>query len=219
MSDSLGKDDNDGGEHTRVRWLITVGRYAVAALVTAVTVAVIVRAAAVSARSEKLSINVVNGTVTASVTPTQVKLSVGLSSKNPSGRVGIKYQGVNVTLLYPNGTLIAWIGIEDGPVYGIEVGPELVRDSFVTTILDVPADVSREFAGMMMARNGPRRVENATVHLNGTLQTQISGLNYTHGGHATEYSCYPVTIGVLSGLNYTHGGDVSCVPSASNGNM
>ncbi|KAE8781862.1 hypothetical protein D1007_44802 [Hordeum vulgare] len=202
----MGKDHEDG-EHTRVRCLIDVGRYVVAAVVAALTVAVIAGAVAVSVRSDKLYIQLVNGTVSGSVntsaSPTQVTLSLGLVSSNPSARVGIKYQGVNVTLLYHNGMPIAWIALD-----GIEVGPQLARDLFVTTILDVPADVSPEFAAMMKERNGPRRVENAIMYVNGTIHTQISGLNYTQGGSPTEYVCSPVTIGVVS--RDLHAGDVSC---------
>ncbi|XP_020182957.1 uncharacterized protein [Aegilops tauschii subsp. strangulata] len=209
----MGKDDDDG-EPTRVRWLMDAARYAVAALVTAVTVAVIARAVVVSLRSEKLEITVVNGTVTASVNtaanPTQVRLLMTIHNYNPSGRVGIQYVGVNITLLYQNDTPITWISIEDGPVNGIHVEPQFIRESVVDTSLNVPDDVPAAFAGAMTAPNGSQLFDNAKVHLKGTLQTQISGLNYTHGGQPTEYLCSPVAIGVKSEKLLAHAVDVSC---------
>lgn len=210
----MGKDDDDDGEPTRVQWLMDAARYAVAALVTAIAVAVIARAVVVSLRSEKLEITVVNGTVTASVNTvanlTQVRLLMTMHYYNPSGRVGIQYLGVNITLLYQNDTPIAWIDIADDPVSGIHVEPQVIRESVVDVRLDVPNDVPAAFAGAMKAPNGPGLVENAKVHLKGKLHTQISGLNYTHGGQPTEYLCSPVAIGVMSKKLLTHAVDVSC---------
>ncbi|CAM0942690.1 unnamed protein product [Alopecurus aequalis] len=200
--------NHDDVENTRLRWCIGAARYAVAALVTAITVAVIVRAVDVSLRSEKLYIKVGNGNVTVvdiSTSPNKVKLSVTLLSYNPSGRVGINYRGVNISLLHHNGALITWFVIKDD-INSIMVGPGDVQLVHVSATQKVPEDVSQEFVDRM--RNGTR-VTDATVHLNGTLRTQISGFNYTRG-HTTKFRCYPITIGRVPANLVAAADDVSC---------
>uniref|UniRef100_A0ACD5Y0B4 Uncharacterized protein n=1 Tax=Avena sativa TaxID=4498 RepID=A0ACD5Y0B4_AVESA len=198
--------DEHDDEHARLRGLIGAGRYVVAAVVTAITVAVIARAVVVSLRSEKLYIKVTNGTVLVLgfLPNNKVMMSVALDSSNPSGRVGISYGGVTVSLLQHNRSLITSFVIKDG-ITGITVGPEASWLSNTVATQDVPADVSQEFVDGMRNRT---LVTDAAVHLHGTLRTQVSGLNYTRG-HTTEFRCYPVTIGFWAALP-APAGDVSC---------
>ncbi|KAM3206682.1 hypothetical protein ACQJBY_062052 [Aegilops geniculata] len=205
MGDSNG-DSNDDGEDTRVRWLIDVARYTAAALVTAVTVAVIARAVTVSLRSERITIEVANSSVSVSVkgsppAPVTVSISLNLLSYNPSGRVGVQYSNVNMSLLDRSGKAITWLSVPNGTIHGIVVGPTTARQTLVRGDLVVPDEVPSEFAERMRprSRNGTtsagQEIKEAAVHLRGILQTQISGFTYSHGG-VTAFRCFPVTIGV-----------------------
>lgn len=211
-------DNDDDGENTRVRWVIDVARYAAAALVTAVTVAVIARAVIVSLRSEPINIDVANSSVSVSVkglppAPVRVSISLTLLSYNPSGRVGVQYSNVNVSLLDDSGKEITWFTVPNGTIKGIMVGPTTVRRTLVTANLEVPDEVPKEFAKRMRPRssNGTtstgQEIKEAAVHLHGVLQTQISGFTYSHG-RVTAFRCFPVTIGA-SPLHLS-AGDAPC---------
>uniref|UniRef100_A0ACD5ZSJ7 Uncharacterized protein n=1 Tax=Avena sativa TaxID=4498 RepID=A0ACD5ZSJ7_AVESA len=202
--DKKNQEDDDDNEHTRLRGFIGVARYVIAALVAAITLAVIARAFAVSLRSEKLYIKVTNGTVLVLGFPAnKVVLSVALSSSNPSGRVGISYRGVNVSLWQQDMSLITSFVIKDG-ITGINVGPDTAWLSNTVATQNVPGEVSPELVDTMRRRN----LVDATVRLHGTLWTQVTGLTYKRG-HTTVFSCYPVTIGLAAALP-APAGDVSC---------
>jgi hypothetical protein len=62
----------------------------------------------------------------------------------------------------------------------------------MSTFLQAPSEVPMDFVRKMVKGV---EIKNATVLLKGLLETQISGLNYTHGARYTNYFCSPVIIG------------------------
>ncbi|EMS60587.1 hypothetical protein TRIUR3_23210 [Triticum urartu] len=185
-------------------------RYAVAAVVTAITVAIIARALVVSLRSEKLYIKLAHATVSMesyndTLQPPRVDMSLTLQSYNPSGRAGISYTGVDVNILHRNSSLIASFPLMDGLI----VGPNITLVTHLTIAMDAAEEV---LAFVVNTVRDGSQVTGAVVHLNGTLHTQISGLSYTTGQTA-QFHCSQVTIGNISapagGLLQTLG-DSSC---------
>jgi len=83
----------DGEEKSKFRWL-DAARYAVAAAVTVLIMAVIVNAVKVVLRPDSLQLSVDKGSIFTAQYPPQLTMELKLRAQNPSGRVRMYYVGV-----------------------------------------------------------------------------------------------------------------------------
>uniref|UniRef100_A0ACD5VMD1 Uncharacterized protein n=1 Tax=Avena sativa TaxID=4498 RepID=A0ACD5VMD1_AVESA len=184
----------DESKSTRVRWL-NAARYAIAAVVTVLTIGVIAWAIVLSVRPELLEFRVVYGNVTVGKIeslspPVSVGMSLTLEAINYGGRADISYHNVSVHFLYHNSSEITYIYTED-----IFVPPQFQYRAYVrSTDLTAPDDVGMDFVRRML--NGSE-ISDATMRLEGTIltQTSVPGIKRRR---LTTYDCYPVTIGTSS---------------------
>jgi len=86
-------DGEGGGEKSKFRWL-DAARYAVAAAVTVLIMAVIVNAVKVVLRPDSLQLSVDKGSIFTAQYPPQLTMELKLRAQNPSGRVRMYYVGV-----------------------------------------------------------------------------------------------------------------------------
>ncbi|CAD6337967.1 unnamed protein product [Miscanthus lutarioriparius] len=86
-------DGEGGGEKSKFRWL-DAARYAVAAAVTVLIMAVIVNAVKVVLRPDSLQLSVDKGSIFTAQYPPQLIMELKLRAQNPSGRVRMYYVGV-----------------------------------------------------------------------------------------------------------------------------
>ncbi|CAL4890842.1 unnamed protein product [Urochloa decumbens] len=187
----MGEDES---KH-RVPWIDLV-RYAVAGVVTVLTIAVIAGAIILSLRPELLQLRVANGYVTvlkikSMSQPVNVSIYLVVKAINPAGRAAIRYHNATVHFLYNKSqeSEITYFDVSPGL---LSVAPQIERDANLWSgNLKAPEDVPMEFAWKMFKE---QEIKNATVIFKGILKTQISALNYTRGSY-TKYSCFPVTIG------------------------
>jgi hypothetical protein len=190
----MGEDD---GKHSRILCL-DAARYTVAAVVSALTVAVIVGAIFVSLRPEKLDFRVANGYVSVDKIismspPVNVTFHLMVKGHNPSGRVGIRLRNTTVHFLYNNSASSEITWFDGFPLNTFNVAPQIERHSYLMSIsLQAPSEVPMDFVRKMVKGV---EIKNATVLLKGLLETQISGLNHTHSARYTNNFCSPVIIG------------------------
>ncbi|CAM0878674.1 unnamed protein product [Alopecurus aequalis] len=197
----------DERRSTRVRWL-NAARYAIASVVTLLTIGVIAWAIVQSLRPEVLYFSVAHGHVTVSKImslsqPVSVGMSLKLKANNYGGRAAIRYYNVSIHFLYNSSDSSEITYIE--PNNNILVPPNLEYDDYISTsALTAPPDVSMDFVRKMFKGH---EIKNTTMRLDGRIQTQTSALNYTRG-RFTSYHCYPVTIGTSSA--HKEDDDVPC---------
>jgi ABC-type glycerol-3-phosphate transport system permease component len=196
----------DESRSTRVRWLNAV-RYAIAVVVTVLTIGVIAWAIVQSLRPEVLYFSVAHGYVTIgkikSVSPpVSLYMSVRLKANNHGGRAAIRYYNVSVHFLYNNSDSSEITYIKTDVIW---VPPQFEYNDYISSSdIKAPGDVDMDFVRKMFKGY---EIKNTTVRLDGRIQTQTSALNYTRG-RFTMYHCYPVTIGTSSA--HMEDDDVPC---------
>ena len=203
-------DDYKQQKQSRVR-LLDAARYVVAVVVTALTIAIVARAAAVFTRPEELYLSIIGGyvavdTITSVSVPAPkngVHFHFHYRCYNPSGRASIKYDNVNVTFLYSNETEVTWIPVLDGVIV---VEPEFIRDVYTKPSLTLNEDLPTEFARWIYQGH---EWKDMIVRFEGVLKTQVSLLGYSEG-HPAKFLCPQVTIGNSTSYNDTTTADAPC---------
>jgi hypothetical protein len=192
-------DGEGGSEKSKFRWL-DAARYAVAAAVTVLIMAVIVNAVKVVLRTDSLQLSVDKGcisTTTQSPAPQMEQalvMELKLRAQNPSGRVRMYYVGVigylfeNMTSasasLKPDYDCIAYLPLKDMAV----VQQEALDNSLRLTVRRKQMDPSY----FDKLYNGSR-ISDMTLRLDGDLITEVtSELNMTR---RTTYYCEELLVG------------------------
>ena len=187
-------DGEEGSEKSKFRWL-DAARYAVAAAVTVLIMAVIVNAVKVVLRPDSLQLSVDKGSISTTTTQSPspqleqaLVMELKLRAQNPSGRVRMYYVGV-IGYLFDNTTsasvssdpmydCIAYLQLKDMAV----VQQEAVDNSLRLTVKRKQMDPSY----FDKLYNGSR-ISDMTLRLDGDLITEVtSELNKTR---RTTYYC------------------------------
>jgi hypothetical protein len=175
-------EEADDDKQPRARWL-DAARCAVVALVTALTIAVIARGVAVSLRTEKLELSIINGHVamdkiTSLSPPVNVIFHFNFRCHNPSRRAGVRYQNVTASFLYNNKTEMTWTTVSD-----INVEPDMFQDKYMNPSQSSPDYLPMEFVQWIYNKHD---MKDMIVLFKGVLQTQVSLVGYTNG-RLTQY--------------------------------
>lgn len=207
-------------EETLFRWLDLV-RYAAAAVVASLAVAVLVGAILEVLRPDELDISVAHGSVVAEAQPPRrpksIKLTIHLFASNPSGRAAISFVDVLIT-----------IGADGNDV------PMHTRRNFSIPLVDFPTTAPQQtierlsvqstkapmeiLGGYFISKLADGKSVAVTMLVQGTRKTQVGTLN---GGrvsttqHKVTYTCLGITLGVDRSLNST-GDNVHCINKGSN---
>ncbi|KAL6606532.1 hypothetical protein ACP70R_042185 [Stipagrostis hirtigluma subsp. patula] len=193
-----GDGDGDGKKSTTFRWLDVV-RYAVAAVVTVLIVAVIANAITVVLRPDSLYLTVVRGSMlstrlppTAAAVPT-VTVDLNLRGQNPSGRARMYF--INITAYVFDNSTSPWTSKD--PMYdsifffkipgGKDVPQQQAADSFLHANMTEKA-VTPPYFDIMY--NGSSIIDGVTMRLDGKLVTEVT-VNRTR---PTTYYCGPLLI-------------------------
>uniref|UniRef100_A0A0A9EC90 Late embryogenesis abundant protein LEA-2 subgroup domain-containing protein n=1 Tax=Arundo donax TaxID=35708 RepID=A0A0A9EC90_ARUDO len=189
--------DAGGDEKSTFRWLDAV-RYAVAAVVTVLIVAVIANAIKVVLRPDSLSLSVTGGFVFARPRPAPTKvvtLGVNLRAQNPSGRVRMYYVDIDVYLFDGNTSASASTDPEDDSITYFRQPEDIAVAQLeaVDSILQVEATNETMPESFELLYNGGG-MSDVTLRLDGRLVTEVtSGINRT--GRPTTYYCGPLVVG------------------------
>uniref|UniRef100_A0A0D9WL69 Late embryogenesis abundant protein LEA-2 subgroup domain-containing protein n=1 Tax=Leersia perrieri TaxID=77586 RepID=A0A0D9WL69_9ORYZ len=212
-------------EEEKFRWLDVV-RYAAAAVVAMLAVAVVVGAILVVLRPDALDISVSHGSVLAellqpnsSSSSVKVMFRFRLFATNPSGRAAISFLNVSIAVSAAGGETIPAIfrisGVDSLP-------PDKVMDwtSEQTSSTDPAADLGEFFFSQL---SDGKNIGRVTLRIHGLLVTAVVGtLNsggelhrlHTNKAAETTYTCSDVIITVDRSLQYK-GDDVSCTRRSS----
>ncbi|TVU30375.1 hypothetical protein EJB05_21991, partial [Eragrostis curvula] len=186
-----------GGGST-FRWL-DAARYAVAAVLTVLIVAVIVNAIKVVLRPDSLRLWVVEGAVSSTPLPPEEAVTLGLNlrAENPSGRVRMYL--LNITAyLFNNKTVESTTEPADDCIIFFRPGDVAVAQQVaVDTITQVngtndDAVMDPFYFDILYAERSV--IRDAAMRVEGTLVTEVrSGINRTRPG--TTYYCWPLVVG------------------------
>lgn len=187
----------DGSEKSKFRWL-DAARYAVAAAVTVLIMAVIVNAVKVVLRPDSLHLSVDKASIFTQYPPKlelALVMELKLRAQNPSGRVRMYYVGVT-GYLFDNTTSasassdpmydsIAYLPLKDMAVVQLEALDSSLR-------LTVTRKKQMDSAYFDKLYNGSH-ISDMTLRLDGDLLTEVtSELNKTR---RTTYYCEELLVG------------------------
>ncbi|CAL5045402.1 unnamed protein product [Urochloa decumbens] len=183
----------DGAKSASFRWL-DAARYAVAAVMTVLIIAVIAKAIKVVLRPDSLYLFVMGGSMssTTDVTTATVALDLQLRGQNPSGRVRMYYTNVSA-YLFDNSTS-AWTKDDPGvscmalvELHDITVPQQQTEDAFLHWVVDNVSMASNYFD--ILYKNGS--INDVTLRLDGLLFTEFRA----NRSCQTSYFCGPLLIG------------------------
>ncbi|XP_066374305.1 uncharacterized protein [Miscanthus floridulus] len=184
----------DGEEKSKFRWL-DAARYAVAAAVTVLIMAVIVNAVKVVLRPDSLQLSVDKGSIFTEQYPPQLTMELKLRAQNPSGRVRMYYVGVTGYLF--DNTTSASASLDPGYDSVVIFKPKdmaVVQQEALDCglVMKVVREKQMDPSHFDVLYNGSS-FSDMTLRLDGDLITEVtSELNMTR---RTTYYCEELLVG------------------------
>ncbi|TKW19333.1 hypothetical protein SEVIR_4G013400v4 [Setaria viridis] len=207
------------GEKSGFRWL-DLARYAVAAVVTVVIIAVVVHAIQVVFRPDSLTLSVLGGSVSTNSLPPatdpSLSFSYTLRARNPSGRVRMYYFNINTFLFNsstpattpePMADCLVSFQLPDMSVMQMRFTDSLIQ----RTVQRNPNDIM-PFAFDALHKTGGS-IKDVTMLVNGTLVTEIRfGFNTTP--RVVKYYCRQLVVGLYDVATMKTDQETSCTTSS-----
>ncbi|CAL5050530.1 unnamed protein product [Urochloa decumbens] len=196
-ADHYGEGDA-GGEKSAFRW-IDLARYAVAAVVLVLIVAVIVNAIKLVLRPESLSLSIIGGTVFVRrfqppPPPATLLFDFNLRAHNPSGRAHMYFLGITAYLFDINTSAAAADPGPDSFIYFPLVDMPLLPLKFMDNFAEANATrdvMTASFFDELYGGSSSASVRGVTVRLDGVLVTEVAVKNKTR---TATYFCGPVLV-------------------------